>query len=100
MKTKNLDWLISVWIIFCITVILGYFIFSAIIKGSAIWGCTDGDHYFVASHDVITEVSEAMYNISYVWGIIFVVFIPLTPIGGFLIAYILEKKEKQKNRLE
>lgn len=56
--------------------------------------------YYVRDHAEITMVSKAVWDISYIWGILFYVFIPLTPVGAFFISHIQEKIEKRRNRLE
>ena len=55
-----------------------------------------GEHYFVCSHEEIFEVSKVVWMVSRVWENLFWVFIPLTPIGAFLIANIQEKIGQRK----
>ena len=99
-KGNTQDIFIILWIAFGIIVIIGYFLFSVIIGGSAGNGYQQGEHYFVCSHEEIFEVSKVVWMVSRVWEILFWVFIPLTPIGAFLIANIQEKIEQRKNILE
>ena len=101
MKKRNKsDVFISSWITFGVIVILGFFVFSMIIGGSAGLGYQENGRYFVRDHADIVEVSESVWSISRIWGILFWIFIPLTPIGAFIISIIQEKIERRKNRFE
>ena len=100
MKKIKRDMLITLWIAFGVTVILGFFVFSAIIGGDALNGYQENDQYFVATHENVAQVSNATWIVSKVWGILFYLFIPITPIGAFVISHIQEKIERRKNRFE
>ena len=70
--------------ILSIVVIFGFFLFSMIIGGSAGLGYQDNGHYFVRDHGTVVEVSQVVWNISYIWGVLFWCFIALAPIGFFV----------------
>ena len=91
---------ISLWNALGVIVILGFFVFSAIIGGSAGLGYQENSRFFVRDHAEVVEVSKTIWEISNIWGILFWIFIPLTPIGAFVISSIQEKIERRKNRLE
>ena len=99
MKNKP-DLILTIWNAIGIVIIVGFFLFDFIIGGTASLGYCEANAYFVGSHGEYTQVSEIVYRISSVWEILFWIFIPLTPIGGFLISHIQEKIEQKKNRLE
>ncbi len=99
-KRNNGDIFITLWISFGVIVILGFFVFSLIIGGSAGLGYQENGHFFVRDHADVVEVSEVIWTISRIWGILFWIFIPLTPIGSFVISNIQEKIERRKNRFE
>ena len=99
-KQSKCDIFISSWITLGIIVVLGYFVFSMIIGGSAELGYQENGHFFVAAHANLVEVSEIIWTISRVWGILFWIFIPLMPIVAFAISSIHEKIERRKNRFE
>ncbi len=94
------DIFITLWNAFGVIVILGFFVFSMIIGGSAGIGYQEAGKYFVGEHGNYVEVSKIIWAISSIWGILFWVFIPLTPIGAFVISSIQEKIERRKNRFE
>ena len=102
MKTKRIkgDIIITLWISFGVMIILGFFLFSMIIGGSAGNGYQDAGRFFVGEHGIYVEVSKTIWTISRVWGILFSIFIPLTPIGAFVISDIQEKLNQRKNRFE
>ena len=100
MKKLKGDIFITLWIAFGVTVILGFFIFSAIIGGDALNGYQENGQYFVTAHENVAQVSNATWIVSKVWGILFYLFIPLTPIGAFVISHIQRKIELRKNRFE
>ena len=100
MKKNKSDILITLWLAICVIVILGFFVFSAIIGGTAWNGYQENGQYFVCNHAEIVEVSKTIWVISSVWGILFWIFIPLTPIGAFAISTIQDKIEQRKNRFE
>ena len=99
-KTKPYGEIISAWLVLGITILLGFFVFSMIIGGSAELGYQENGRFFVCDHAEITEVSKEIWIISRVWSILFWIFLPLTPIGAFVIATVQEKIKQRKNRLE
>ena len=96
MKKLKGDIFITLWIAFGVTVILGFFIFSAIIGGDALNGYQENGQYFVTAHENVAQVSKATWIVSKVWGILFYIFIPLTPIVAFVISNIQEKIKRRK----
>ena len=98
-KSKN-NLIVSIWNAIGIIIIAGFFLYGFMIGGSASLGYCDANAYYVGNHGEYTQVSEIIYHVSYVWEILFWIFIPLTPIGAFLISHIQEKRERKKNRLE
>ena len=99
-KRNKSDIFISSWITLCVIVILGFFVFSMIIGGSAGLGYQENGRFFVRYHADVVEVTEFIWTISRIWGILFWIFILLTPIGAFAISHIQEKIERRKNRFE
>ena len=99
-KRNKGDIFISLWIALGVIIILGFFVFSMIIGGSAGNGYQENGQYFVRDHAEIVEVSKNLWLISSIWGILFWIFIPLTPIGAFAIAHLKEKIKQRKNRFE
>ncbi len=63
-------------------------------------GYIEAGKYFVAEHENVVEVSKTVWTVNKVSEILFWVFIPLTPIGAFLIHNVFEKIEHRKNRME
>ena len=100
MKKDKMNILICFWNAIGIIIIAGFFLFGFIIGGTATLGYYEANTFFVGNHGEYTQVSETIYRISSVWEILFWIFIPLTPIGAFLISHIQEKRERKKNRLE
>ena len=101
MKRKNKsDLFISLWIGIGITFVLGFFVFSMIIGGSAGNGYQEAGKYFLGEHSSYIEVSKTIWTISRIWGIAFWIFVPLTPIGAFFISNIQKKIERRKNKFE
>lgn len=100
LKNKKAIITVSIWIYLGIAAILFFFIFSAIIGGSAMNGYKEAGRYFVAEHENVTEVSKTIWTISKVSGVLFWVFIPLTPIGGFIIYDVFDKIERRKNKMK
>ena len=96
MKKLKGDIFITLWIAFGVTVILGFFIFSAIIGGDALNGYQENGQYFVTAHENVAQVSKTTWIVSKVWGVLFYLFIPLTPIGAFVISDIQEKIKRRK----
>ena len=97
---KKGDLIITLWIAFGVIVILGFFVFSMIIGGSAGNGYQEAGKYFVGEHGTYVEVSETIWTISSIFEILFWISLPLTPIGAFIISNIQEKIERRKNRFE
>ena len=98
-RNKN-DVFLTLWNAFGVIVIFGFFVFSVIIGGSAGLGYQENGRFFVRDHSEVVEVSKILWEISNIWGILFWIFIPLTPIGAFVISNIQEKIEQRKNRFE
>lgn len=99
-KKNKFDIFITLWIVFGVMVILGFFVFSIIIGGTAGNGYQENGNFFVSNHADVVEVSKMIWGISSIWGILFWIFIPLTPIGAFVISNIQQKIERRKNRFE
>lgn len=100
MKKNKINILLCFWNSIGIVIIVGFFLYGFIIGGAASQGYRDAGAHFVGNHGEFTQVSEAIYYISYAWEILFWIFIPLTPIGCFLISHIQEKIEQKKKRSE
>ena len=100
MKKTKTDMLVSIWNGLGITIILFFFIFSFCIGGSALSGSCEAGKYFVSNHGEVTEVSEEIWMISGISEVLCWVFIPLTPLGCFVISKIGKRIEHRKNRLE
>lgn len=98
-KSKD-DILITLWNIAGIIIILGFFVFSMIIGGSAGNGYQEAGKFFVGEHGTYVEVSETIWTISSIYEILFWLSLPLTPIGAFVISNIQDKIERRKNRFE
>ena len=96
MKKTKADILITVWLALEIIIVVGFFVYSQIIGGSASLGCIEEDAYFVGDHGQYTQVSQVAYQASIIWEILFWLFIPLTPIGCFIISGIFEKADKRR----
>ncbi len=62
-------------------------------------GYIDAGQYFVTEHENVVEVSKTVWIVSKISGILFWIFIPLTPIGAFLISNVFEKIEHRKTKL-
>ena len=92
--------LITIWLMIGISVIVGFFCFSAIIGGSELNGYIENGLFFVRSHSSVVEVSKRVFIISKIWNVLFYIFLPLTPIGAFLISFIVSKIEQKANRME
>lgn len=90
--TRKKSLLITIWNAFGWSLILAFFVFTAIIGGSAGLGYQEGGRYFVGNHGDYTEVSQTVWKISSVLEILFWIFIPLE----FLGSWILEKLQKRK----
>ena len=94
------DIFITLWNTTGIIIILGFFVFSMIIGGSAGNGYQEAGKYFVGEHGSYIEVSKTIWLISSIYEILFWISLPLTPIGAFVISNIQEKIERSKNRFE
>ena len=70
--------------ILSIVVIFGFFLFSMIIGGSAFLGYQENGRYFVRDHGTVVEVSQVVWKVSYIWGVLFLFFLALAPIGLFI----------------
>ena len=92
--------LITLWNTLGIIIILGFFVFSTIIGGSAGNGYQEAGKCFVGEHGTYVEVSETIWTISSIYEILFWISLPLTPIGAFIISNIQERTERRKNRFE
>ena len=99
-KRSKDDILITLWNIAGIIIILGFFVFSMIIGGSAGNGYQEAGKFFVGEHGTYVEVSETIWTISSIYEILFWLSLPLTPIGAFVISNIQDKIERRKNRFE
>lgn len=100
MKKTKKDVAITIWITLGIIFISTFFIFSMVVGGSAGNGYQEAGKFFVGNHGDYVEVSSAIWMVSRVLEILFWIFVPLTPLGAFLIAEIQERSEQKKNRLE
>ena len=100
MKKNKTNLILTIWNATGIVIIAGFFLFGFIIGGTAALGYCEANTYFVGNHGEYTQVSEIIYHVSYVWEILFWIFIPLTPLGCFLISHIQGKMEQKKKRLE
>ena len=85
---------------FGIVIILAFFLFSIIVGGSTGNSYQESGRYFLGAHGDYVEVSRAIWTASGVREVLFWIFIPLTPLGAFLIAEIQERIERKKNRME
>ena len=99
-KENKTNLILSIWNTIGSVIIAGFFLFGFIICGTAALGYCEANTYFVGNHGEYTQVSEIIYHVSYVWEILFWIFIPLTPLGCFLISHIQGKMEQKKKRLE
>lgn len=99
-KREKGDILITLWITTGVVIVLGYFVFSFIIGGSAANGYQLDGQFFVCAHSDGVAVSKVVWMISKVWGVLFSIFILLTPIGAFAISNIQQMIERRKNRVE
>lgn len=101
MKNKrNKKGFISLWNAFGVIVVFGFIVFSMIIGGSAGLGYQENGRFFVRDHADLVEVSETVWRISSVWGVLFWIFILLTPIGALVISIVQKKMDQRKNRIE
>jgi len=93
------DKLITLWNTTGIIIILGFFVFSMVIGGSAGNGYQEAGKYFVGEHGTYVEVSETIWTISSIYEILFWISLPLTPIGAFVISNIQNKTERRKKQI-
>ena len=100
MKKTKRDVAITIWITLGIVFISSFFIFTMVVGGSAGNGYQEAGKFFVGDHGEYVEVSRTIWTLSCVLEILFWTFIPLTPLGAFLIAEIQERRERKRNRLE
>lgn len=99
-KRNKSDIFISLWITLGVIVIVGFFVFSVIIGGTAGNGYQENGRFFVRDHADVVQVSEIIWIISSIWEILFWIFILLAPIDAFVISTIQDKIERRKNRFE
>ena len=85
-----------IWNGFCVLLGFGFMVFSEVIGGSAGNGYCEGSHYYVGNHGFYTEVSEGIWNISYVWGNIFILLLFIDLAGVGLIKCIRKIADKRK----
>ena len=86
--------------IVCWLVIMSEIAFHAIIGGSATLGYIDNGRYFVRNHGTITEVSETLWTISYVWEIVVTAMFALI-CGGVIVGTVvaaISSRIKSKQR--
>ncbi len=100
LKKSKTNIVIFIWVSLGMAIILFFFLFSFCIGGSAMNGYREAGRYFVTSHENVSEVSETVWRVSQIAGVLFWVFIPLTPIGAFAISHISGHTERRKNRME
>ena len=100
MKKDKGNIFITIWLAVGMTIILTFFVFSIVIGGSAGNGYQDAGKYFVGDHGNYVEVSQSIYIVSSILEVLFWIFIPLTPLGAFMISEIQEAVEKKRNRME
>ncbi|MCQ2449507.1 MAG: hypothetical protein MJ132_04895 [Clostridia bacterium] len=96
MKVLNKDRATTLWIIMGLAILISYFVFCFVIGGSALNGYVKDGRYFVTEHENVTEVSKEIWIASKISGVLFYVFIPLTPLGAFAVYDIFEKIEHRK----
>ena len=100
MKKDKANIFITIWVALGMTIILTFFVFSIVIGGSAGNGYQDAGKYFVGDHGNYVEVSQSIYIVSSILEVLFWIFIPLTPLGAFMISKIQEVVDKKRNRME
>ena len=100
MKKSEPNFILCFWNAIGIVIIAGFFLYSFTIGGSASLGYYENNTYFVGNHGEYTQVSKLIYQISNMWELLFWIFIPLTPLGCFLISHIQEKVTQKKRRME
>ena len=100
MKKSKGNIYITIWLALGITIILTFFVFSMVIGGSAGNGYREAGKYFVGDHGNYVEVSQSIYIVSSILEVLFWIFIPLTPLGAFMISKIQEVVDKKRNQME
>jgi hypothetical protein len=100
MKKDKGSIFITIWVALGMTIILTFFVFTIVIGGSAGNGYQDTGKYFVGDHGNYVEVSQSIYIVSSILEVLFWIFIPLTPLGAFMISEIQEVVDKKRNRME
>jgi hypothetical protein len=75
----------KIWNVISGIVVFGFFVFSMLIGGSAFLGYQENGRYFVRDHGTVVEVSQVVWNISYIWGVLFLIFLVLAPVGFFTL---------------
>ena len=93
------DKIITAWIVLGCFIVVSHLVVLWF-YGSAINGFEYNGQYFLGNHGEYLEVSKTVWNASLVWGILFYIFIPLTPLGAFVISNIQGRIERRKNRFE
>ena len=87
---------IKIYGIVCWLVFIGSFVFDQLIGGSANLGYVENGQYFVRDHSTVTEVSGALWTVSYVWNVVSIVLLVLTVVGvaaAFIWAAVKGKKQ-------
>ena len=82
---------VTVWNICCAIVLIGFFVFSMIVGGSAVNGYQEAGKYFVGEHGTYVEVSETIWIISNILEILFWFFI----LGTFVIFIVRENWKRR-----
>ena len=100
MKKDKGNIFITIWVALGMTIILTFFVFTIVIGGSAGNGYQDAGKYFVGDHGNYVEVSQSIYIVSSILEVLFWIFLPLTPLGAFMISEIQEVVYKKRNRME
>ena len=100
MKKDKGNIFITIWVALGMTIILTFFVFTIVIGGRAGNGYQDAGKYFVGDHGNYIEVSQSIYIVSSILEVLFWIFIPLTPLGAFMISKIQEVVDKKRNQME
>ena len=77
MTKDKMNILICFWNAIGIFIIAGFFLYGFMIGGSASLGYCDANAYYVGNHGEYTQVSEIIYHVSYVWEILFWIFLTI-----------------------
>ena len=70
MQKEKKNWLWRIWGAVCLCVTVGFFILSEVIGGAAMNGYVENGVYFVGEHGNYTQVTQEIWTISQVWGIV------------------------------